>query len=498
MPSDSKITFYGGVHEVGGNKFLVEDKGTRIFLDFGMQMGKLNQYFGEFLQPRAYNGLNDLLEFGLLPNLKGLYRPDYVRHTRFEDVKEPEFDAVVLTHAHLDHAAYIHYLRPDIPVYCSEASLLLMKGLQETGGKEEYVTFKRNFQLYKNTKGEMSRQKGEDIQEPRKISVFENAKSFKLDSIEVEPLAVDHSVPGVSGLILHTSKASIAYTADIRYHGRRAHDTQRFVDRCKESDIDIMLCEGTRVNKKSSKTEADVENDARRLMNSCRGLVVCSYPPRDLDRLLSFFIAAKESGRSLAIDLKQAYMLKLFQQSDTWKKVLPSPESSQIKIYIPKKSWGLIDKDPEYWTQKQISQDYDTWEREFLDYKNAVDYRDVAAHQKEMAFFCSDYQLLQLIDVKPMEGSAYIRSVTEPFNDEMELKEERVKRWLVHFGLLKNEKAWKHSHVSGHGSGDQIKHVIEGSNAKTLIPIHTEHEEYHKKWHNNVVETAFGGSLSIG
>jgi hypothetical protein len=36
----TKITFYGEIHEIGGNKFLVEDRGTRIFLDFGMQMGK--------------------------------------------------------------------------------------------------------------------------------------------------------------------------------------------------------------------------------------------------------------------------------------------------------------------------------------------------------------------------------------------------------------------------------------------------------------------------
>ena len=35
-----------------GNKFLVEDRATRIFLDFGMQMGKVNLFFGEFLQPK--------------------------------------------------------------------------------------------------------------------------------------------------------------------------------------------------------------------------------------------------------------------------------------------------------------------------------------------------------------------------------------------------------------------------------------------------------------
>jgi mRNA degradation ribonuclease J1/J2 len=38
-------------------------------------------------------------------------------------------------------------------------------------------------------------------------------------------------------------------------------------------------------------------------------------------------------------------------------------------------------------------------------------------------------------------------------------------------------------HVSGHGSGDQIKKIIEESNSKMLVPVHTEHEEYHKKWH---------------
>jgi len=31
----TKLTFYGGVNEIGGNKILLEDKGTKIFLDFG-------------------------------------------------------------------------------------------------------------------------------------------------------------------------------------------------------------------------------------------------------------------------------------------------------------------------------------------------------------------------------------------------------------------------------------------------------------------------------
>ena len=29
----TSITFYGGIKEIGGNKFLVEDKGTKNFMD---------------------------------------------------------------------------------------------------------------------------------------------------------------------------------------------------------------------------------------------------------------------------------------------------------------------------------------------------------------------------------------------------------------------------------------------------------------------------------
>lgn len=105
---------------------MIGERGTRIILDFGMQMRKANQYYSEFLQPRTLNGMNDLIEFSLLPSLKGLYRRDKTRHTNFgENEEETSVDAILLTHAHVGHAAYIYYLRPDIPIYCTEATKLI-------------------------------------------------------------------------------------------------------------------------------------------------------------------------------------------------------------------------------------------------------------------------------------------------------------------------------------------------------------------------------------
>jgi hypothetical protein len=126
------------------------------------------------------------------------------------------------------------------------------------------------------------------------------------------------------------------------------------------------------------------------------------------------------------------------------------------------------------------------------------EYARADVHRDEASSRITSVLSRSLIDVKPREKSSYIRSSTEPFDDEMIFDEIRAKRWLAHFRLLTNEKTqWHRTHVSGHGSGDQIKKIIEGSAAKTVVPIHTEHEEYHKKWHNNVAEVNLNSSIEL-
>ena len=83
--------------------------------------------------------------------------------------------------------------------------------------------------------------------------------------------------------------------------------------------------------------------------------------------------------------------------------------------------------------KEQFYKDYGVWQREFLDYPNTIDYRDIAQNQKEFVFYCSDFNLQNLIDIKPNSGSSYIRSLTEPFDLEMELKEEQIKNWFDFF-----------------------------------------------------------------
>lgn len=490
------ITFHGGVNDIGGNQFLVKDNDTKIFMDFGMSFSKENQFFSQFLNARASNSLIDMFELGLLPKIKGLYRRDFAKHMDFGGDEETEIDAILLTHAHVDHCAYILYLREDIPIYCSEESKLIMQNFDDTGN-DQYLTLKKKFQVYKNKNGKISRAIGDKVRIPRTIKTFQSEKEFSIDSIGVKPLPVDHSIPGVHAFVLHTSEGTIGNTADLRFHGRRERDTEKFVERCEESDVDLLLCEGTRVDAVPSLTEYDVETKVADIVNDTKGLAICGYPIRDLDRLLSFYESAKSTNRDLVIDMKQAYLLKLFHESENLRGHYPSPTDKNIKIYITRGSWGLLDKDLEKFSQRQYYMDYSEWQRGFLDYPNTVDYRDVKANQSNFIFFCSDFKLQDLIDIKPDSGTTYIRSLTEPFDVEMELKEEQIKNWFIHFDVLKRGQDWHQIHVSGHGDGTQIKKVIDGSNPKKLIPIHTQHDEYHKKWHNNVQSVYQHESVSL-
>ncbi len=44
----AKLTFYGGVDEIGGNKILLQTEDGSVLLDFGRRMGEYSKFFSEF------------------------------------------------------------------------------------------------------------------------------------------------------------------------------------------------------------------------------------------------------------------------------------------------------------------------------------------------------------------------------------------------------------------------------------------------------------------
>lgn len=494
----AKIDFYGGVDEIGGNKVLVEEKNDSLFLDFGMSFKTANQYFSEFLQPRSGNGILDFVEFGLLPDIKGIYREDYLRHSGLTCQEEPSVDGVLISHAHMDHSAYLHHLRRDIPIYLTEESCLIMKAIQDTTTKfNDLVSLKENFFL-RHKKGNpkkgtspYTKVKGEESEITRDIKIINPYTNFNLGDITVRCAPVDHSLPGACAFLLDTDDDAIVYTGDLRFHGRNSKLTKKFVKEARQFKPTKILCEGTRMDKDNNISEESIEEKATYLVDGYNDHVIVNYPIRDLDRFLTFYKVAKNTGRTLVVNMKEAYILKLFTDGGYYSNL-------DIAVYLPRRSWGLVGDEAcvylegEWVTcsdlhQQHIEDGYKKWEKKFLDLENAVNYKDIKNNPKDYLFSCDFFELKELIDVKPEKG-LYIWSKTEPFNDEMEIDFQKAQNWINHFNL---EMITEGMHGSGHANKTEILDMIRKINPEKVYPMHTEKKEEFEILKNDGIEIDF-------
>ena len=469
------LTLHGGVGEIGGNKILLESAGKRIWFDFGMSFGQAGKYFSEFLQPKKFDGVIDFLTVDLLPRLDdmcGLYRDDYLAHCDMKTEDNPSYDAVFLTHAHADHSSYTHFLRPDIAVYTSTVTRQILRAIEvtSTSGFTDFTNFTETFQVRPKKRGDgVTRLRGEAARYTRDFKVFEELQCpVKVgNDIAVEPVPVNHSLPGACAYIIHTPEEAIVYTGDLRFHGYGGELTRQFVKRASELRPMALLCEGTRIDETTSTSEQDVQEKAAQFVQG-KNLVLVDYPIRDIERMTSFLEVARATGRKLAISLKQAFLLKQLEGTASG---APSLTNENLAIYVKRKDWGLITKTD--YSAEIVRQDYDEWEREFLGYPNAVTCEDIHSNQSDFIVRIDFFELPDLIALKPAEGSCYIRSLTEPLDEEDLIDLQRVENWLKLFNLFPYYKI----HASGHLNGTELKELLQQISPRFVIPIHTEHPQ---------------------
>jgi ribonuclease J len=421
---ETTLTFYGGVNEIGGNKILLKDGDTKVFFDFGMPFAAKRQYYSPpFLTPKSEKALKEL---DILPKIKGVYA----------DEKHPEISAVFISHAHMDHSAYISFINRKIPVYCGETTRIILQALSEM----------RRADLEFNVEGIC-------------FNTFRTGDKIVIDDLEVLPVHVDHSVPGAYGFIIHTSNGSVIYTGDFRAHGAKPEMTNEFVEKAVESKPLAVITEATNMTGASVSSESEVESKLNSVVDEANGIVLADFAYTDIDRLNSFYRVAKKSGRCLAVSLRQAYLMEALCKD----RGLKIPRLDDANILIFRKSKKRYDK----W-EDQITQQYKS---------KVVDVSEVSKQQCKIILAMSFYDFEELVEIKPTAGSCYILSASEPFNEEMEIDYERLVNWLRHYGLPQY-----HIHVSGHVMPLQLKNVLKKMDATKIFPVHTENAELFAKF----------------
>ena len=304
----TSLTFYGGINEIGGNKILVKDGDTSVFLDFGKSFSRWGMFFEEYLKPTSSRGIETFWQTGLLPDIEGIYRPDLLEFAGAKVHNEPSVDAVLLSHAHQDHASYISFLDDRIPVFCSEVTKAVVEAVQEVGKREletEIMNYKPRPLLRK------------DYRKPPKLRDVRTVKGggkVEVGSIEAHFLPVDHSIPGSCALFLHCSDATIVYSGDMRLHGTHGHLTQEFAEKAALEKPDVFLCEGTRIDTTENHGEPYVKANVEKMIGDCKNLVLADFSWKDTTRLMTFYNAAKASGRKLLLPMRTAYYMDQFKQ----------------------------------------------------------------------------------------------------------------------------------------------------------------------------------------
>jgi len=449
------LGFYGGVNEIGGNKILIEDGDAKCWFDFGQSFTMGANYYTGYLQPRTINGLQDYFEFSLVPKIPGLYDAELLKRTNLQ-YKDPQFDAVFLTHAHMDHVNQLCLIDPKIPVYLGEGTKIFMDTMEQTSGTS-YGT--------------------------HPYHMFRTGATIKIGKLEVEPIHVDHSIPAAYGYLIHTSEGTIVYTGDYRTHGTKSDMTEEFIECAIEHKPVAMITEGTRMELKSKRhnlTESQVYQGVLEICKHAdtkKQMLIYTHGPRDMDRLRTFYKAAEACERMIVISPKTAHLLDRLISDEHLD--LPDPvKDDLIAVYYKRKKSGEYDPS-----------DYYKWERSFLSKRVTIE--ELKAYPQRYVLNIDFFSLGELIDIRPELGTHYIHSMSEPFGEE-DIESQVLQNWIKHFKLN-----YQQLHASGHIGRKELIETINRIKPRKIFPIHTENPAMFDDYYSNVIKPELGKNYSL-
>ncbi|HEY1761031.1 MAG TPA: ribonuclease J [Acidimicrobiales bacterium] len=251
MAESVRVTFLGGLGEIGRNCLALEQDGRIVIVDAGLM----------FPEPTMYGV--DLI----LPDFRWLIE------------RRDRVDAIVLTHGHEDHTGALRYLVKDVnvPIYGSPLTLGFARHRLTEAKVAHDLTF---------------------------IEVADGERR-RIGPFEVEFIPVTHSVPSAHALAFHTKVGVVVHSGDFKLDltpidGRRT-DINRLAALGDEG-VALLLADSTNAEEPGfTASESSVGVTLRRLFleRPERRMVVACFASH-IHRIQQIANVAHETGRKIA------------------------------------------------------------------------------------------------------------------------------------------------------------------------------------------------------
>ncbi len=508
------ITVYDGAATVGGNKIYVEENNRGIFLDFGTNFAKYKVYFQEFLFGRSIRGIYDLISLNLIPKIRN-YREDLIpSDLDISSFPSLNIEAILLSHAHMDHFGNIGLLDTKLPIIASPSTIMLLKSILDTTSAKigsdvayykEKTPDKYDKRVLKTIRGGNKMDLGRDFVSTKEFS--DSFKEFLSTSVKrgseiekgslctlneystnfkIKPYDVDHSLYGATAYILECD-TPIAYTGDFRMHGKKADKSRKFIDDAKNTSV--LITEGTRASREYiHESEEIVFDNCLGAVQESKDLVIADFSARNFERLEIFQEIAEKVGRTLIITSKDAYLLKALEKADGVNR------TKNTLIYKELRGGTR------YWEDKYLKNE--------LGEENYIDPTKISSAPEQYLLCFSLFDIKHLLDIKPEQGT-YVYSSSEAFEEESEYDFLRLTKWLesFHFKIYGYEifekggreipRFIKGYHASGHVSRKDIRKVIEKIDPDVIIPVHTDNPGWFYENFDNVIKVKEGHKYPV-
>ena len=405
-----KIVIHKGTNEIGGNCIEIATDETAILIDYGTPLQELQR-----------------------------------------QVTVPEhIDAVLISHAHLDHFGEITRLDDKMPIYCGLLTLDLINSMKIFSGNKLLTNHFKHFEAW---------------------------KSFQIGDLSITPYLVDHSATDAYAFLIETKSEKILYSGDFRGNGRKAKLFDNMLTNSHLHNVDVLLMEGTMIKRSNGQfpDEQSVEEEIYKTMSATPQITFMISSSQNIDTLVSAYKASKRLGKILVVDIYTAWILE---KVKTVANVM-NLDFIDVKVYKPTQATG----GSQYGKVKKNHNYFKAYDRKIFSEKNSITIEEMRQEPAKYFVKCSPWYIENILKVLKQEKANIIYSQWLGYLED-EFSEPRT---VALYKRLKETYNWVYAHTSGHADLKRLTEFTQALQPKNIIPIHTQHKEEFKDHFKNVV-----------